>query len=435
MEQSEEGRKASEEKVGPAFLLTIDSLRMLPDNAVGAKVAGKVFNLPNKDESGSFTVFPEMDWPYRSPRCLFSKVFNAGLRPLSSNLVLMLKIFTVDRTTGKVAFLGCSVMELVDKKTNKLKAGGHQIKLFSGLPPPPKGGPLALRESDTASLPVLPGTSIVLRILHHDDQPSPRPHYRSGYYASPQSPSPLESKLHQHYFSFGDYPTRLSSAISMLSANESGSTEAEEWMRVHLEETARAPDYDRRLFNRNHPGEGVHVKVVGASGLGYPAEETFIQCQVELVGKDVKPGTQFLTQKLDFSSYQRHPRWLDPPSLLTPGSKEKSVALLARLWGASCANLKVASKTTYSDQSNYTFSFSKTPTLKPLAWGVCPLFVQDCVDAGSHVIPLFSGSPPEAFLKMLTNRGASPLLVKFAVKKELAKPSKTGAVLKLQVTG
>ena len=167
-------------------------------------------------------------------------------------------------------------------------------------------------------------------------------------------------------------------------------------------------------------------------GLGYPAEESFVQCQVEVVGKDVKPGTQFLTQQLDFSSYQRHPRWSDPPTLLMPGSKEKSVALLARLWGASCANLKVASKTTYSDQSNYTFSFSKTPTLKPLAWGVCTLFHQDCVDAGSHVIPLFSGSPPEAFLKMLQNRGATPLLVKFAVKKELAKPVKTGAVLKLQ---
>ena len=66
---------------------------------------------------------------------------------------------------------------------------------------------------------------------------------------------------------------------------------------------------------------------------------------------------------------------------------------------------------------------------------MCPLFYQDCVDAGSHVIPLFSGSPPEAFLKMLNNRGATPLLVKFAVKKELAKPIKTGAVLKLQVIG
>ena len=215
---------------------------------------------------------------------------------------------------------------------------------------------------------------------------------------------------------------------SMLSPSE-----AEEWLKVHLEETARAPNYDRRLFNRNHPGEGIRVKVGGALGLGYPAEETFIQCQIEVVGKDVKPGSQFLTEKLDFSSYQRHPRWLDPPCLLTPGSKDKSVALLARLWGASCANLKVASKTSYSDQSNYTFSFSKTPTLKPMAWGVCPLFHQDCVDAGSHVIPLFSGSPPDAFLKMLNNRGATPLLVKFAIKKELAKPVKTGAVLKLKV--
>ena len=138
---------------------------------------------------------------------------------MTSNLVLMLKIFTVDRTTGKVAFLGCSVMELMDNNTNKLRAGGHQIKVFSGLPPPPKGGPLALRETDTVGLPVLPGTSITLRILHHDDEPSPRPHYRSGYYASSQAPSALETKLHKHYFSLGDYPIRLSSAISMLSTN------------------------------------------------------------------------------------------------------------------------------------------------------------------------------------------------------------------------
>ena len=56
--------------------------------------------------------------------------------------------------------------------------------------------------------------------------------------------------------------------------------------------TAWAPNYDRRLFNRNHPGEGLRVKVGGALGLGYPAEETFIQCQIEVVRKDVKPGTQ-----------------------------------------------------------------------------------------------------------------------------------------------
>ena len=34
------------------------------------------------------------------------------------------------------------------------------------------------------------------------------------------------------------------------------------------------------------------MKVGGALGLGYPAEETFIQCQIKVVGKDVKPGTQ-----------------------------------------------------------------------------------------------------------------------------------------------
>ena len=56
--------------------------------------------------------------------------------------------------------------------------------------------------------------------------------------------------------------------------------------------TAWAPNYDRRLFDGNHPGEGIRVKVGEALGLGYPAEETFIQCHIEVVGKDVKLGTQ-----------------------------------------------------------------------------------------------------------------------------------------------
>ena len=75
----------------------------------------------------------------------------------------------------------------------------------------------------------------------------------------------------------------------------------------------------------------------------------------------------------------------------------------------------------------------KLSSEKPLRWTVCPMFVDDCVDAAHHVLPLFSGAPPEAFLKLMETRGPTSVLIKFALSKSIIKTFKTPAVIKVQL--
>ena len=55
-------------KLSKSFKLCVDSVRMLPDNALTYKLSGKLINIPDKGDS-TFSVFPQFDWPHRSPRC------------------------------------------------------------------------------------------------------------------------------------------------------------------------------------------------------------------------------------------------------------------------------------------------------------------------------------------------------------------------------
>ena len=83
------------------------------------------------------------------------------------------------------------------------------------------------------------------------------------------------------------------------------------------------------------------------------------------------------------------------------------------------------------DQSSFSVSLPPPPALAPSAWAVCPLFTADCVEAALHSLPLFSGPPPQvllptglyivsslqAFLQLLSSRGPTPVLIKFALAK------------------
>lgn len=112
-----------------------------------------------------------------------------------------------------------------------------------------------------------------------------------------------------------------------------------------------------------------------------------------------------------------------------PGTTDNNSAIIIKIFGILCNHLKV-------DKATHQLSFEKEPSIsvdKPLGWGVCPLFDKGCVDAGLHVIPLFSGAPPPAFLQLMHTRGPTSVLIKFAVAKSIIKPFKTGAVLKLNV--
>ena len=143
----------------------------------------------------------------------------------------------------------------------------------------------------------------------------------------------------------------------------------------------------------------------------------------------VENSDKKMTKRVVPESYQNHPKWQDKSFTMYPGTTDKSSAILIKIFGILCNNLRY-------DKGTFIFSFKKKPQIsadKPLGWGVCPLFDQDCVDAGLHVIPLFSGAPADAFLQLMNTRGPTAVLIKFALAKSIIKPLKTGAVLKLNV--
>ena len=110
---------------------------------------------------------------------------------------------------------------------------------------------------------------------------------------------------------------------------------------------------------------------------------------------------------------------------------DSNSSILIKLYGIFCNKLIFDKKTL-----KFSFDQSKEVKLsadKPLAWTVCPLFSADCVEAARHVLPLFTGPPPESFLKLMATRGPTPVLLKFALSKSIIKPLKTPAVLKVRV--
>ena len=84
-----------------------------------------------------------------------------------------------------------------------------------------------------------------------------------------------------------------------------------------------------------------------------------------------------------------HPnsRWRGPARQLQPGQLTKATALLIKIFGLDCSELSI-------NKHTQEVSINKPVTILPsksLAWAVCPVFQDGCVDAAKHRIPLFTG--------------------------------------------
>ena len=150
---------------------------------------------------------------------------------------------------------------------------------------------------------------------------------------------------------------------------------------------------------------------------------------VQIVGQK----EQFLTSKLIIDSFQKHPKWSDDPGHFLPKTTHKNTAIIIKMYGVYCGNNLVY------DKVSQEISLDKGKEIKlsadkPMCWGVCPVFTEhESVDAAHHVIPLFSGAPPDAFIKLMETRGPNAVLIKFALSKSIIKTFKTAAVLKINI--
>lgn len=416
--------KSSIPKLKGSFKLCVDSVRMLPDNAITFKISGKLLNLPEKSES-SFSVYPELEWPHKSPRCIFEKVYNKDEKELKKNLGLFIKIYTIDRISEKVAYVGYSLLNLVDEKSGLLKGGGHKLNVYSGAPKPSNGKVTNLSEKDINSKKRVPCLTICIRIVESSTKFKPRPVHKEGYYDAKISSSKIETKLYAHYFSLGDYNITLQKFCDdqkWIDQNH------KTWVKKLYEDPAKPSTFSFRYFNKKDIKQGVKIKILSAAGLPFNFEETYFQCVVEVVGH---PGKQ-ITKALSMTSFQKFPKWTDDAFLFKPGHTKKNSAILIKIYGVYCQNILEM------DKKSFQVSLVKNKQLKlladkPIAWTVCPLFAKDCVEAGIHIVPLFSGSPPDSFIKLMESRGPTGVLIKFALSKSIMKTFKTPAVLKLQV--
>ena len=408
-----------------SFKLCVDSVRMLPQNALTYKLSGKVINVPDKSDT-TFSVFPLFDWPHKSPRCKIEKVINKEGKELNKSAILLLKVYTIDRITKNTAYLGYTVFSLIDQKTGLPRAGGHVLSVYSGLPKPEKGNLTNIKEKDVDLSKLIPCLTICIRVIEKENSFLPRPLHRKGYYSNLHKQTKLESKLFKHYFFLADYEKSL----SMICEDNKwlDFSESPDWLKSKYQDYTRSENFTFRLFNKNDTKKGVKVKILSGAGFPFVFEGFYLQCLVELFGKKSK----FITQKLDMNSHQKNPKWIDETFHIKPGHTKQTTALIIKVFGVFCqSNLVVDKKTgKISLEKGKEIKLSSD---KAMGWAVCPVFTDDCVDAAHYVVPLFSGSPPDAFLKLLETRGASPVLIKFAISKSIIKPFKTPAVMKISV--
>ena len=403
-------------KLDGAFKLCIDSVRMLPDNAVTYKISGKVLSLP-KNKEGSFSVYCEDSWPFRSPRCTFEKVFNQETLTLSKDLTLSLKLYTVDTTTEKLSYIGYNLFDLVDQETGNLKGGGHKLNVYKGVP---KSS--TMKQKDLKINNIVPCIRICIRIIEKNKSFFPRPVHKVGFYKETQNTSKLEKKLFDHYFQIEDYDVKLKKHAK----NFKWIQNSNDWVKNLYADALQASTFSFRLFNKHNLKDGVKVKIKSISGLPFSVEGTYLQCVAEVFGK------KFRSKSLIAESYQKHPKWNDEATLFNAENVNSRNALIIKLYGVYCHDILKLNK------NNYEISIEKGKNVKLLqdksiAWTVCPVFVHNCVDAAVHVLPLFSGSPPSAFLKLMDSRGPSEVLIKFAMSKSLIKTLKTPAAIKVQL--
>ena len=255
--------KNKEPKLKGSFKLCVDSVRMLPDFSLTFRISGKILNLPDKPET-SFSVYSDDDWPHRSPRCTFEKVFNSEGKEVSKAAVLLLKLYAVDVNTKNVIYVGYTIFDLTDSK-GEIRSGGHKLPVFYSSPKPSKGNINNLKEADADKKKLLPCASMCIRIIESNKSFKPRPAHKSGYYKVQSTSTKLEKKLFEHYFSIDEYNTTLKQW-----AKGKGLAVEEGWVKNLYEDKGEKPGtLDLRLFIKNEPKRGVKIQVVFAGGLPF----------------------------------------------------------------------------------------------------------------------------------------------------------------------
>ncbi|XP_076453203.1 uncharacterized protein LOC143288510 isoform X2 [Babylonia areolata] len=402
------------------FDVYVDAVRYIPDNASVVKVTGRV--LKGGDVAGlqDILALPELTSPARCPEFRFRLTVNGDRQRANPDMLLLLRVYTVDIVTEQVVVIGSCLVRIFDtakKKDGVLRVGGHQLRLRSGMPNV-KQGIANLRHTDLDQVPAIPACTILVRILPASEDVVPAPSYASGYYESSSCrPTESEQRIFTSYADHIRYPQTERDMILRLQAVEGSSTGTgdailTDWLQQRLDiKTQLAPSKPADNLSlvrsvRYRLRTGLRVKVDQAFSL---PEEKYVMCVAQVsVGGPTSSMTAlddgsgkndpvFVTQ-LQGESLLTAPSFAGGPQSLYPFYDDNSVLVL-RLLAFSVAYRPTADNKlpgaligADGDQMDVTAD-------NVLGWTVLPLFDGNSVYTGTHNVPLLRGDIPSVMVK------------------------------------
>ncbi|KAL8583033.1 hypothetical protein ACOMHN_051197 [Nucella lapillus] len=402
--------------------LYVDAVRFIPDSASIVKVTGRVLKGGEVTGLQDVLALPLLTSPARSPEFHFRLTINSGRQKANPEMLLLLRVYTVDIVTEQVAVIGSCLARIFDttkKKEGVLRVGGHQLRLRSGMPNV-KQGIANLKHTDLDSVPAIPGCSILIRILPASQDALPVPSYSSGYYDSSScQPTESERRIFTSYADHLSYPQTERDMILRLQAAENAATGTEDavlldWLQQRMDIKAQlAPSKPADNLSlvrcvRYRLRSGLYVRISQAFNL---PEEQYV-----MVVAQVWPGGQtsamapmedgarrnqplFLT-RLHGESLLAAPSFDTPPQKLCPFYDDNSVLLL-RLLAFSVAyrptpDSKIAGTLIGANGQQMDVRADNL-----LGWTALPLFEGNSVLAGTHHLPLLNGDVPSSVLRDL----------------------------------
>ncbi|XP_019641118.1 PREDICTED: uncharacterized protein LOC109482733 isoform X6 [Branchiostoma belcheri] len=400
--------------------LYVDRVQFIPDNATIIKVTGRVMK-SNLDNLPDISAFAELDSSARSPQLAYRLPLNTdpdNRKPMSHDALVLLRVYTVDKDSKTLLVIGSCLFPLFVEEDGQTRfnVGGHQLRLRRGMPDTKK--PLLASSLDNV-IPV-PGASILLRLMPHGEEMIPAPPYKSGFYHSEKSrPNLSEMRILRDFQSDTLFPLSVREAIHRLQiaqgmppAEEESDAALEQWYRdrldakKHLPPRTPASHSDLLRAVRYHIQTGIGIQVEQAHGVN--GEGLYVN-----VFARVSPGAEarelentpegyggedkIITTKHDFTSLQKSPKWLDPPSIIHP-HLEPNTCLLIQVFGLDAVYTPHPDGTERGTVTGKRGQDVRLTTESQLGWTAVPLFDRGCVMAGVHNVPLFMGMPSTEFL-------------------------------------